>query len=458
MTFPLPRQVTVLGLGLFGGGSGAARFFARRGVKVIVSDSRKPEALAESVAALEGLPVEFRLGAHRPEDFAGSDMVVINPGVPENSPAFRMAKASGATLDTEINILFRLCPAPIAAVTGTNGKSTTVALLGEMMRATGRYTWIGGNLGGSLLDDIDSIRTHDIVVLEISSFQAERLAWAGVGPHVGMVLNITPNHLDRHKDMAEYAAAKRQLLANQGPDDFAVLNADDPVLKGWGNAGCGRKFFIGAAESQPSGAKFTQNGVELWRDGSNATISFDGIRIPGAHNRFNAACAASAAWLLGAETRAIESAVKSFKGLPDRIEFVAERKGVRYYNDSIATTPESTMVALEAFECGIVIIAGGSSKNLSYDLVGRAMAARAKSIILMGATSREIEKAVRNAANPPPVHHAACLEEAVAKAAACAGPGDAVLLSPASASFDMFRNYAERGERFRELVRALPHQ
>jgi UDP-N-acetylmuramoylalanine--D-glutamate ligase len=454
--FALPRQVTVLGLGLFGGGVGAARFFAERGVRVIVSDSRAPEALAESVAALEGLPIEFRLGAHREDDFAGSDLIVVNPGVPDDSPGFKMARASGARLDTEINLLFRLSPAPIAAVTGTNGKSTTVALLGDMMRAAGRRTWVGGNLGGSLLSDVDSMRPEHIIVLEISSFQSERLAWAGLSPHLGMVLNITPNHLDRHRDMAEYAAAKRQILLNQQPGDFALLNAADPLLKTWTDAGCGRKFFIGADESQPMGARLIENGVRLWRDRTHTDISFDRLRIPGAHNRFNAACAAAAAWLLGAAPDAVESALASFNGLPDRIEFVAERNGVRFYNDSIATTPESTIVALDAFDSGIILIAGGSSKNLSYEQVGRAVARRAKSVVLIGVTAAEIERAVRNAADDPPsIHHAAGLDEAVSKAAACARPGDVVLLSPASASFDMFRNYAERGDRFRRIVNSL---
>jgi UDP-N-acetylmuramoylalanine--D-glutamate ligase len=454
--FALPRRVTILGLGLFGGGSGAARFFAERGAQVVVSDARPPEALAESMAGLAGLPIEFRLGGHRQEDFAGADLIVVNPGVPDDSPGFRMARASGAALDTEINLLFRLCPAPIAAVTGTNGKSTTVALLGEMLRATGRKTWVGGNLGGSLLPAVDSMRAEEVVVLEISSFQSERLAWAALSPRIGMVLNITPNHLDRHRDMAEYAAAKRQLLANQGPEDFALLNAEDPLLRAWSDAGRGAKFFINAKGSAPMGARLAKDSARLWRDAARATISFDGMRIPGAHNRFNAGCAAAAAWLLGAAPEAIESALRAFGGLPDRIEFVAERNGLRFYNDSIATTPESTMAALEAFESPIILIAGGSSKDLSYAEVGARIARRAKSVVLLGATAGEIERAVRDAGgDPPPIHHAASLEEAVRKAAACAAPGDALLLSPASASFDMFRNYAERGERFRQIVRSL---
>jgi len=454
----IPRQVTILGLGLFGGGAGAARYFAERGARVIVSDLRPAASLAESLKALEGLPIEFRLGpaSGGKEDFAGSELVVVNPAVPPESPALALAQRCGARLDAEINLLLRLCPAPVAAVTGTNGKSTTVALLGEMMRQAGRRTWVGGNLGGSLLPQVDEMAAGDIVVIEVSSFQSQRLAWAGLSPHLGAVLNLTPNHLDRHRDMAEYAEAKRQLLLRQGPGDFAVLNGEDPILRTWTDAGRGRKLFFGAEAEAPAGIRLAGETVRLWRDGRHAEIALARMRIPGAHNRFNAACAAASAWLLGAEPKAIEAALAAFPGLPDRLELVAESGGVRYYNDSIATTPESTMVALEAFREPIVLIAGGSSKNLSFEEVGRRIARRAKAVVLIGATAPEIERAIRAAGEPvPPIHPAESLEEAVRLAHRIARPGDVVLLSPACASFDMFRNYAERGRKFREAVRGL---
>jgi len=452
----MPRQVTILGLGLFGGGVGAARYFVERGARVIVSDLRNAAALAESIAALKGLPIEYRLGAHHEEDFAGSQSVIVNPGVPPEAPALEMARRSGAKLDTEINLLFRLSPAPIAAVTGTNGKSTTVALLGEMMRAAGRKTWVGGNLGGSLLPSVDRMSGRDIVLIEVSSFQCERLSWAGLSPHLGMVLNLTPNHLDRHKDMADYAAAKRQLLLNQKPRDFAILNARDPILRTWTAAGRGRKFFFGAKKSSPQGVRLADNVVHLWREGEAQVVSLARLRLPGPHNRFNAACASAAAWLLGADATAIETALSDFPGLPDRIEFVTEKGGVRFCNDSIATTPESTMAALEAFKEPIILIAGGSSKNLSFAEVGRRIAQRAKAVVLLGATAAEIEKAIRRAGgHAPPIHHTAGLEEAVRTAYRLAQPGEVVLLSPACASFDMFPNYAARGQKFREFALAL---
>jgi UDP-N-acetylmuramoylalanine--D-glutamate ligase len=454
----IPQQVTILGLGLFGGGAGAARYFAERGARVIVSDLRPAPDLAESLKALDGLPIEFRLGpaSGGKEDFAGSELVVVNPAVPPESPALAMAQRCGARLDTEINLLLRLCPAPVAAVTGTNGKSTTVALLGEMMRQAGRKTWVGGNLGGSLLPQMDEMAAGDIAVIEISSFQSQRLAWAGLSPHLGVVLNLTPNHLDRHRDMAEYAEAKRQLLLRQGPGDFAVLNGEDAILRTWTDAGDARKLFFGAEPDAPAGIRIAGETVRLWRDGQRAEIALARMRIPGAHNRLNAACAAASAWLLGAEPKAIEAALAAFPGLPDRLELVAESGGVRYYNDSIATTPESTLAALETFREPIVLIAGGSSKNLSFAELGRRIARRAKAAVLLGATAPEIERAIRAGGAPiPPVHRAKSLEEAVRLAHCIVRPGEVVLLSPACASFDMFRNYAERGQRFRELVRGL---
>jgi len=448
--------VTVLGLGLFGGGAGAARYFAERGSRVIVSDARSAETLAESVEALKGLPIEYRLGGHRPEDFAGSELVIVNPGVPPEAPALEMARRAGARLETEINLLFALSPAPVAAVTGTNGKSTTTALLAEMLRAAGRTVWLGGNLGGSLLPETERMRAGDVVVIEISSFQCERLAWSAASPKLGMALNLTPNHFDRHRDMEDYAAAKKQLLLRQGPDDFAILNGEDAILRQWSDAGRGRKFFYGASDSAPNGIQLRGGHVRLWREGNWLEVSLERMRLPGAHNRFNAACASAAAWLLGAPGAAIERAIESFHGLPDRLELVAEKKGIRFYNDSIATTPESTMMALNSFDQPIILIAGGSSKNLSYAEVGKRIARRVKAVVLMGATGPEIERAIRAAGEgSPELRFAADLAEAVATARSLAARGDVVLLSPASASFDMFRNYAERGQKFRELVRAL---
>ncbi len=451
----LPQRVTVLGLGLFGGGAGAARYFAEHGATVTVSDLRAADELRESILQLAGLPIAYHLGAHQGSDLVETDLVIVNPAVPPDAPALRLARAHGVRLDTEINLLFTLCPAPIAAVTGTNGKSTTVAMLGEAIRAGGRRAWVGGNLGGSLLPKVEEMDSSDAVVLEISSFQAERLPWCGKGPHVAVATNLTPNHLDRHADMAEYAAAKQQLLRFQTKADFAVLNACDPAVGGWGDIGRGQKLFIGAPEKAPAGAREEGDGVRLWRGNKVTQVSMASLRVLGGHNRFNAMYAAAAAWLMGTNAASIARGLAAFAGLPDRIEFVFERGGVRFYNDSIATTPESTFAALEAFESPIVLIAGGSSKNLSFTELGRRICRRVKAVVLMGATADAIERSIRAGGVPPPIQRAPNLEEAVRRATEIAAGGDIVLLSPACASYDMFRNYAERGERFKRCVRAL---
>ena len=450
-----PRQVTILGLGLFGGGAGAARYFAERGARVIVTDQREAAALAESLRALEDLSLTYRFGAHTEADFAGSEVVVVNPAVPPDAAGLALARRSGARLETEINLFFRFCPAPIAAITGTHGKSTAVALAGEMLRASGRQTWVGGNLGGSLLPRVDAMQPADAVVVEISSFQAQRLGWLGRGPHVAAVLNLTENHLDRHADMAEYAAAKRELLAFQAAGDFALLNGADPIVAAWSDVGAAEKVFVHGDESASRGAAVVGSEVRLWREDEQCGFSVEGLRVPGAHNVTNAVFAGATAWLMGADQAAIEAGIARFGGLPERLEFVREKDGVRFYNDSIATTPEAAIAGLNAFTEPVVLIAGGSSKRHSFAALGEAIARRGKAALLIGATAREIADAIRAQHDSPPVRIVGSLDAAVREAARAACAGEIVLLSPACASFDMFRNYRERGRKFVDLVNRL---
>jgi len=451
----LPRQVTILGLGLFGGGVGAARYFAERGARVIVTDLRRAGQLRESLDALADLPIEYRLGGHRPDDFEGSALVVVNPAVPPDAPALEMARRAGAPLTTATNLLFELSPAPILAVTGTHGKSTTTALLGEMVRESGRRAWVGGNLGGSLLPEIDDIRPDDLVVVEVSSFQCQRLAWSERGPHGAAVLNLTPNHLDRHADMNEYASAKQELLRHQRPDDFALLNGEDPIVRNWTSIGAGRKFLYGARPDAPCGARMEEDRVILWRDETRGSFSIAPLRLPGRHNRFNAASAGAMAWWIGCSSDAIERAIAGFAGLPDRLELVAEKNGIRFYNDSLATTPESAIAALESVPPPIVLIAGGSSKGHRFDAFAAAVVKRCKAVCLTGDTARDIAAKLLRHPQPPRLRLLDDFEAAVREAATLAAPGDAVLLSPACASFDRFPNYRQRARAFADIVHRL---
>ena len=451
------KRVTVMGLGLFGGGAGVARFLARRGADVVVTDLRDEDDLRDAVESLAGLPLTFRLGRHEDDDFIDADLVVVNPAVPPTSKFLRLALDAGVPLETEINILFRLCPAPIVAVTGSNGKSTTTAMIAGMLEAAGLKVWLGGNLGGSLLEATIEMTPDDVTVLELSSFQLERLAWTGLSPHLAVVTNLTPNHLDRHKTMANYVAAKKPIFLNQRPGDTLIVNRDDEIVADWlDEAPAGvRKLSFGKADPPPGAEGVTLRHAEgvFQLDGSGGTVALDGLRLPGEHNRLNAIAAALAAVLLGAGRRHVEDALAAFEGLPHRLQLIAEHNGVRYYNDSIATNPESVMVALRSFEDGIILIAGGHDKDLAYNKLARMIVKKVKHTVLLGTAAEKIHQALRDAgADASRITRVASFEEGVAKAVALAEPGDVVLMSPACASYDMFRNFEERARRFVELV------
>ncbi len=451
------KRVTVMGLGLFGGGAGVARFFASRGAEVVVTDLRDEDALGDAIETLAGLPLTFRLGRHEDADFTDADLVVVNPAVPPSAPHLQLARDAGVALETEINILFRRCPAPIIAVTGSNGKSTTAAMIAGILKTAGRTVWLGGNLGGSLLDDIAQVTPDDVAVLELSSFQLERLAWTGLSPRVAVVTNLTPNHLDRHRTMADYAAAKKPIFLNQGPGDALIVNRDDEIVASWLSEVCPgvRRLSFGKTDLRfgAEGATLTDAEGLFRLGGAEGTVDLGGLRLPGEHNQHNALAAALAAMLLGAEGGHVEDALAAFEGLPHRLELVAEHEGVRYYNDSIATNPESVMVALRSFESGIILIAGGHDKDLAYDELARMIVTRAKHTVLLGAAAEKIHRSLRNAdAEPSSITRVESFEEGVASAIALAEPGDMVLMSPACTSYDMFLNFQERGRRFMELV------
>jgi len=440
----LPRlegaRVTVMGLGLFGGGVGAAKFLVRAGARVTVTDQKDAHHLRESVAALDGLPVDLHLGGHREEDFRGADFVLASPAVPPGSPWLAMARGH----ETEMNLFLKLCRArTIVGITGSNGKTTTTALIGEVLRRGPRRAWVGGNIGGSLLDSVDRIGPDDVVVLELSSFQLESLDALGRSPNVAVVMNITPNHLDRHGTMENYVAAKRAIVAHQREGDARVLNADDPVVRTF--AGSGTRWF--SLQGPVEGAWAAHEHIRAGDD----VLDVSGRRLPGWFNLQNMTAAAAATQgAFPGWREAAEEAFRAFAGVEHRLEFVGEIGGVRWYNDSIATNPESTLAALDTIPGPIVIILGGYDKKLPFDALGRRVRERCRAAVLLGATAASIEQCIGAGME---IVRSSSLEDAVARARAAAGPGDTVLLSPACASFDMFRNFAERGSRFKELVR-----
>lgn len=449
------KRVTVMGLGLFGGGVGVARFLARQGAIVTATDLKDAAALAESLAKLDGFPITYHLGGHEAADFTDADLVVVNPAVPDDSPFLALARAAGVPLETEINLFFKLCPAPIVGVTGSNGKSTAASLAAHLLGAGPRRVWLGGNIGRSLLEELSDIRPEDLVVLELSSFQLERLEPTGLSPAVAIVLNLRPNHLDRHGTMERYARAKQPILRHQRPGDAALLNADCPIVSTWAAIGAGRKLFFSTQAPVQRGA-WLDGDQALWRDGGEPLPLFrrSDLALRGRHNAANALAAAGAAVLCGVAPRAIAPRLVTFRALEHRLEFVRTLDGVDYYNDSKATTPEAAIAGLEAFDEPVILIAGGYDKHVPLDEFGRVVARRAKAAVLLGATAGQISEAIA-AAGGASTRLVASLAEAVATARRLAAPGDVVLLSPGCASYDMFANYEQRGALFKQLVMEL---
>lgn len=433
-----------MGLGHFGGGVGAVRFLVERQAKVTVTDLKDEDALADSLAALEGLDVAYRLGGHREADFTDADMLVVSPAVPKSTSQWvQLARRHKIPITSEMNLFLRLCPATICAVTGSVGKSTTTAMIHHAMSRSQQFRdcYLGGNIGRSLLPEVDRIGPADLAVLELSSFMLDDADPLGFRPDVALVTNIVPNHLDRYGTMANYVRAKKRIARHQTPDDVLILNRSLKRNTRWKDVGQARRAFFDIEDERsiPHG---------LWR-----------LSVPGRHNVENALGAWEACKALGVDPEEAVSHLQSYRGLPDRLELVGMIGGVNYVNDSKSTSPAAAITGLNAFPEGrILLIAGGSPKNVSYAEMARAIRERARVCIVIGQTGPEIAGAIMEEAGDDgtvTVLHAESLERAVALASEEARKGDVVLLSPGCASYDMFANYEERGHRFRTLVRAL---
>jgi len=425
------RRVTVMGLGRFGGGVGVTRWLARQGAQVAVTDLASAEQLRDSLARLEGLDLTLHLGGHDEADFVGCDQLVVNPAVPFDSPYVQAAREAGAEIPPEINLFLARCPAAVVGITGSAGKSTTAAMTGAIL-ARAKATHVGGNIGVSLLEKLDEIRPDHVVVLELSSFQLAYLPEVGKSPHVAVVTNLQPNHLDRHGTLAGYAQAKKNIFRAQGPQDVLVLNRDDQEVASW------------AAEAPGQ--------VELF---SVDDEPFE-LKLPGRHNQANAQAAWAAARQFGLPREAAVEALASLPGLPHRLQLVLDRSGVRYFNDSKCTTPAGAVAALEAFPPrSAVVILGGYDKHVDFGELCRVLAGRAKAVVATGQTGPEIARGTERArgdSDAPRVIRAEQFADAVRAARELAEPGGVVLLSPACASYDQFDNYEQRGQTFARLL------
>ncbi|MCL8209399.1 MAG: UDP-N-acetylmuramoyl-L-alanine--D-glutamate ligase [Actinomycetia bacterium] len=446
-----PRRVLVVGLGV--NNRPLLPYFADRGVEVVAAD-RRPQAELE----VEGLSArtwctgpDYLREALRHGPY---DEVYLTPGMVKDGPEIRALVAAGARLRCETDLFLSLCPAPVIGITGSAGKTTTTTLVGEMLKADGsRPVFVGGNIGVPLLPRLGEIRPDAWVVMELSSFQLELVERS---PHGAALLNLAPNHLDVHGSFGAYVAAKARIFAFQGPDDWLVLpDRLDPVED---RVAAARSAVWRFSDRGPvPRGTYLADGILWWRqDGApEALAPRAALKLKGAMNVRNALAASLVARLAGARLEAVAAVLERFEGVPHRLEPVAEVDGVRYVNDSIATAPDRTLAALEALEGPLVVIAGGYDKHLDYAELGRALSRRARAVVLLGQTAEKIARAIGSG---PVVRRAADLAEAVAVARSLARPGDTVVLSPASASYDQYRNFEERGEHFRALVRALAGQ
>jgi len=443
------RRVLVMGLGSFGGGVGVSRFLARAGAQVVVTDLRSSEQLSDSLDQLADLKIEYHLGEHHREDFtaAKTDLVVVNPAVKKESAYLGIARENGLELTSEMNLFFEFCPARIVAVTGSNGKSTTTAMIEAILRQ-GRIepavqfgrVWVGGNLGSeNLLSRLEKISGDDVVVLELSSFQLYDLATIKGSPDVAVLTNISPNHLDWHVSMEHYIWAKQNILRFQKPAGIAVLNRLDKEIASWADITPGRVIWY---PDEP------EEQIEL--------------QIPGSHNQLNAAAAIAVARLFDVQNDSARQALRNFTGLPHRLERVREFQGVQYYNDSIATTPESVIAALDAFGQDKALILGGYDKKISLEgLIERLVCRGDVSFVaLLGqmrhllAEQLESQKQAQGLSGPNYLM-VDTLEQAVAEVFAHSHEGMVALLSPGCASYDMFENFQDRGCQFRKIVEKL---
>ena len=442
------KHVLVVGLG--SSGEAAARFLIERGVRVAATDSGDSERLRTLKAELEQAGAHVEIGGHSESFLDGVELVVLSPGVPPHALPVRLADERNIHVISEIELAYRYCAARIAAITGTNGKTTVTHLVETLLRVGGIECAVAGNIGKPLIECASTVGPGGVLVVEVSSFQLERIEQ--FRPHVGVLLNVTPDHMNRYDSLGKYARAKMRLFENQITDDVAILHesvvamglrptsvAGQPRLVTYGEgADCALRLEGDTVVSRRLGRRYALKGV--WR-------------LPGRHNLHNAMAGIAVAEAFGLESDAILEGLRMFRGLPHRLELVEEACGVRYINDSKATNVAAVATALDAIESSVVLIAGGLDKDLDFEPLRSWVRARVKKLVLIGEAAAKLKRIFAGDAE---CVRAGSLDEAVQTAAACARPGDVVLLSPGCASFDMFRDYADRGNRFKECVRSMP--
>jgi len=453
------RRVVVLGLARQG--IALAHWLIEHGARVTVSDVQPADKLRGALKALEGLAIRYELGGHPLSLLDECDLLCLSGGVPIDLPIVQEARKRGIALSNDAQLFLERCPkgAAVIGITGSAGKTTTTVLVGDMGRSAERTTWIGGNIGNPLIGDLAAMTRSDLVVMELSSFQLDLMT---VSPPVAAVLNVTPNHLDRHGTMAAYVAAKSHILDYQSSPDTAVLGYDDPVTRSLIGRAKGRLTLFGRSGVGDWGylahTQVDEGWVVLLKDQRIPICEVSEIRLRGEHNVLNVLAACALADAAGISPQAMRDAIAAFSGVEHRLQLVREWRGVQYYDDSIATAPERVIAALRSFQEPIVLLVGGRDKHLPWAEAAQLIVRRVRQLILFGEMAELVQRSIAEVTwrdSLEAAHRVETLAEAVRKAAEVARPGDVVLLSPGGTSFDAFKDFAERGDKFQEYVRAL---
>ena len=443
----------VLVVGLARTGVVTALFSAGYGATVTATDERPEAELTETAAKLRAAGVKLELGGHNPDSFANQDLIIVSPGVPAKLPALELARARNIPVWSEVELAWRFLRGKLIAITGSNGKTTTTSLVAHILQTASIPTLVGGNIGTPLLALVENSMDTTVTVAEISSFQLETIE--KFRPEIGVLLNLTPDHLDRHASFEEYAVAKMRMFENQIERDMAVLNADDPEIT--------RRmptkphiFWFSRQKRVAAGAFLRDEQIFFRNEGSEVALARrEEIPLRGEHNVENVLAACAAACLAGADPGAIATGIKTFKGVEHRLEFVAEISGVQFYNDSKATNVDAAVKAIEAFPGPLIVILGGKDKGSPYTPLRELLHERARMAILIGAAAGKIAQDLRDSV---PLNNAGTLDRALEIAMQSAQTGDTVLLAPACSSFDQFKNFEHRGRTFKELVANLENQ
>ncbi|MGI6144785.1 MAG: UDP-N-acetylmuramoyl-L-alanine--D-glutamate ligase [Clostridia bacterium] len=435
-------------------GKAVVEFLIEQGALVYLNDLKKREDFKEdTLGFLEKMGVQLILGEHADIRELQPDYLIVSPGVPFTIPPLVEAKKLGIPVWSEIELAWRNTQAPLVAVTGTNGKTTTTALLGQIFADSGRKVFVGGNIGVPFISEARKLAAEDVAVLEVSSFQLETTE--NFRPQLAVILNITPDHLDRHDTYEGYKEAKKKIFCNQKGNDCLILNYDDAETRNLARLAKGRVLFFSQQHILNEGFYVSNGWIVVKNKGQIIPVlKVEDLGIKGSHNLENALAAATAGWLMGVSVESLAQSLKTFPGVPHRLERVLTYQGVTYINDSKGTNPDASIKALEAYEQPIVLLAGGKSKGSDFLPFAQKIKERVKELVLLGQAASEIEEALKKVGYSR-YQHAASFPEAVKLASQLAEEGDIVLLSPACASFDMFDNYEQRGDVFKELVQQL---